>query len=224
MIRSGMIQIVTERPPPCPAKYVTNHQLRPWNRRSGSRSVALQAGRTASHPELVLFKTWAELQEYALYDPAGQDLAALVEVIDGHGIDVVLDAIRRLHDEADAEVTVSTAHKAKGREWRSVRIAGDFEPSPSDERNLEGVPIPRPIGPEEARLAYVAVTRARDRLDLGGLSWIETHPDGRPGPGVAAPAAAAAVQAPVNHFDLPATSPLAAQPSPWGRLGPPPAL
>lgn len=32
----------------------------------------------------------------------------------------------------------------------------------------------------EARLAYVAVTRARDQLDLGGLPWVNNHPDGTP--------------------------------------------
>ncbi|MFD6725904.1 hypothetical protein ACFWEZ_38140, partial [Streptomyces sp. NPDC060131] len=35
-----------------------------------------------------------------------------------------------------------------------------------------------PVEDAEARLAYVAVTRARHRLDLGGLSWIRDHPDG----------------------------------------------
>lgn len=35
-----------------------------------------------------------------------------------------------------------------------------------------------PIDDAEARLAYVAVTRTRQRLDLGGLSWIHDHPDG----------------------------------------------
>jgi hypothetical protein len=42
---------------------------------------------------------------------------------------------------------VSTAHKAKGREWNAVKLAGDFaemQPSPS-----------------ETRLRYVAYTRAR---------------------------------------------------------------
>ena len=36
-----------------------------------------------------------------------------------------------------------------------------------------------PIDDAEARLAYVAVTRARHRLDMGGLSWIDDHPDGQ---------------------------------------------
>ncbi|QDN74661.1 hypothetical protein FNV64_02075 [Streptomyces sp. S1A1-7] len=41
----------------------------------------------------------------------------------------------------------------------------------------------RPIGDEEARLAYVAVTRTCRRLDRRGLTWINQHPDGCGEPG-----------------------------------------
>jgi hypothetical protein len=141
----------------------------------------LKEGRRTTHPELLLFSTWGEVQDYAEYDPDGRDLLPLVEVIDEHGVDVVLDTLAQLSDETAAEVTVSTIHKAKGREWSTVRIAEDF-PEPQDPDNLdaEGEPLPGPIDPGEARLAYVAVTRAQHRLDLGGLSWINRHPDGNP--------------------------------------------
>jgi len=138
----------------------------------------LKAGRPAHHPELMLFKTWEELEDYAENDPDGSDLASLVAVINEHGADEVLAAVANLTDEKWAEVTVSTAHKAKGREWNTVRIFGDFLP-PADDCDGPGEPVPGPIDDDEARLAYVAVTRARHRLDLGGLSWIETHPDGK---------------------------------------------
>lgn len=141
----------------------------------------LKEGRRTTHPELLLFSTWGEVQDYAEYDPDGRDLLPLVEVIDEHGVDVVLDTLGHLSDEASAEVTVSTVHKAKGREWSSVRIAGDFpEPQDPDNCDPEGEPLPGPIDPGEARLAYVAITRAQHRLDLGGLSWINRHPDGNP--------------------------------------------
>jgi superfamily I DNA/RNA helicase len=141
----------------------------------------LKEGRQTTHPELVLFPDWGTVQEYAAHDPAGGDLQPLVDLVDRHGTEAILAAIDQLTDENAAEVTVSTAHKAKGREWHSVRIADDFSPpKDTDQRDEQGNPVPEPIDGAEARLAYVAVTRARHQLDRGGLSWIDDHPDGRP--------------------------------------------
>lgn len=139
----------------------------------------LKSGRRTSHPELLLFPTWGDLQDYAGNDPAGGDLQPLVDLVDTHGTDTILNAVQRLDSEDTADVTVSTAHKAKGRQWGSVRIADDFTPPrDSDEKDASGRPVPGPIDEAEARLAYVAITRARHQLDLGGLSWINQHPDG----------------------------------------------
>ncbi|MGW8764292.1 UvrD-helicase domain-containing protein [Streptomyces sp. NPDC055815] len=139
----------------------------------------LQEGRSTNHPELVLFPTWGAVQDYAAYDPSGRDLQPLVDLVDTHGVPAILAAVSRLTQEQHAQVTVSTAHKAKGREWARVQIADDFPPpKDTDAKDASGHLIPGPIDPGEARLAYVAVTRARRRLDRGGLSWIEHHPDG----------------------------------------------
>ncbi|MFE4917268.1 DNA helicase, partial [Streptomyces sp. NPDC056652] len=63
------------------------------------------------------------------------------------------------------------------REWARVKIADDFTPpKDSDQLDDTGRAVPGPIDDGEARLAYVAVTRTRHRLDIGGLSWIEDHP------------------------------------------------
>ncbi|MFC8230633.1 UvrD-helicase domain-containing protein [Streptomyces sp. NPDC057287] len=135
-------------------------------------------GRRTHHPELVLFTTWNELRNYAELDPAGADLQPFANLIADHGPDAILDAVERLVLEPHAQVTVSTAHKAKGREWPHVRIAPDFTPPPdTNERDVTGRPVPAPVNPDEARLAYVAVTRARHHLDPMGLAWIAEHPD-----------------------------------------------
>lgn len=52
--------------------------------------------------------------------------------------------------EAASDVTISTCHTAKGREWDHVRIAEDFAP-----------PDTRAMSSDELMLAYVACTRAR---------------------------------------------------------------
>lgn len=112
-----------------------------------------------------------------------------MELVDEHGTRALLRALQQLSPEESAEVTVSTAHRAKGREWASVRIADDFAgPDDLGELGEDGTPLPGPIDLDEARLAYVAVTRARSLLDIGGLSWINGHPAGAPRPGDGDPA------------------------------------
>ncbi|MGY3206295.1 UvrD-helicase domain-containing protein [Streptomyces sp. TE5632] len=140
----------------------------------------LKEGRRTHHPELLLFPSWGDLQDYAAHDPAGRDLQPLVNLVDTHGTEAILTAVDRLVSEPYAQITVSTAHKAKGREWARVLIADDFA-RPKDSAAGEPTRLPAPsdsIDDAEARLAYVAVTRTRHRLDLGGLSWIHDHPDG----------------------------------------------
>lgn len=138
----------------------------------------LIGGRRTHHPELLLFTTWNELRDYAELDPAGADLQPFANLVEEHGPDAILHAVDRLVPEDQAQVTVSTAHKAKGREWAHVRIAPDFTPPPdTDEVDATGRPVPGPVNESEARLAYVAVTRARHHLDHAGLAWIDQHPD-----------------------------------------------
>jgi AAA domain/UvrD-like helicase C-terminal domain len=130
----------------------------------------LKAGRRTSHPELFLFRNWGEVQEYAEHDTAGQDLRAIVQLIDMHGPETIISAVERLSPEDLARVTVTTAHKAKGREWPSVRIGPGFDQPPVDDDGRQ-----RPLSTAEARLIYVAVTRARVLLDPAGIAWADEY-------------------------------------------------
>ncbi|MCD0451756.1 ATP-dependent helicase [Actinocorallia sp. API 0066] len=136
----------------------------------------LKAGKRTSHPELFLFSSWAEVQEYVQLDTAGADLKATVDLVDTYGPDTILQAVQRLAPEYRAKVTVSTAHKAKGREWDTVRIGRGFDPPAGD-----GDGPGRELNPAEARLIYVAVSRARHRLDPDGVAWIDAYEQRRAG-------------------------------------------
>jgi hypothetical protein len=104
-------------------------------------------------------------------DDAGSDLKVLVKLIDTHGPDRIIAACDALAgSERSADVVISTAHKAKGREWPTVRIGSDFHPPSPDPDDPQGrILVPR----EEAMLAYVAVTRAQETLDNDGLAWVK---------------------------------------------------
>ncbi|MFJ5803694.1 UvrD-helicase domain-containing protein [Streptomyces decoyicus] len=136
--------------------------------RIAQAAIDLQAGRRTSHHELFLFSSWGEVQEYAEQDSAAAGLKAIVELVDTYGPQQIIAAVNRMVDEDQARVVVSTVHKAKGREWNRVRVGDGFTP-PADE------PGPRGLHPAEARLIYVAVTRARQELDTTGIQWAEAQ-------------------------------------------------
>ena len=133
-------------------------------------AVSLKAGAGTTHPELMAFENWGQLQEYVEHDAAGSDLKVFVGLVDRLGAEVILSVCERLVPEARAHVTISTAHKSKGREWSTVRIASDFK-VPGDDDTGRRKPIPRP----DMMLAYVTVTRAKQVLDRGGLAWIDDY-------------------------------------------------
>ena len=112
----------------------------------------LQEEGRCDHRELGCFESWRSVQEYVDNDPLGSELKLLVNLVDKFGAETIQEALDDMISEDRADVVVSTAHKAKGREWNRVRLAPDF-PELAD------------CTPEEFRLFYVAVTRARFVVD-----------------------------------------------------------
>jgi hypothetical protein len=119
----------------------------------------LMNGETSSHPDLAAFKTYSDLIEYVEGDE-GADLRVMVKMITTYGVEAILSVCASSVNEDSADVIVSTAHKAKGREWDRVKIANDFAPRSEDGE------ISRP----EMMLLYVSVTRAKLVLDNSTLA------------------------------------------------------
>lgn len=117
----------------------------------------LQAVGRTSHPDLFCFDSWQEVQAYTVSEESGGDLNLMVRLVDNFGVAEIQKAIRQMPNEDRAEVVISTAHKAKGREWESVQLGPDF-PAQADS------------SVDDLRLLYVAVTRAKVVLDDTALS------------------------------------------------------
>lgn len=122
----------------------------------------LMQGKKTEHEELIAFPTWGDAVQHANTSD-GKDIKVMVNLIETYGCPAILDVCAASVSEAKADLIVSTAHKAKGREWDTVRIANDF-------RCPEEGETPRR---DELMLMYVAVTRAKLGLDRSGVAWID---------------------------------------------------
>ncbi|RIR12967.1 UvrD-helicase domain-containing protein [Mycobacteroides abscessus] len=132
----------------------------------------LQTTGQTDHRELYVFNSWKMLQEFVENDAGGRDLKPFVDMVDKHGVAAIRGAVRALVPQDQADTVVSTAHKSKGRQWNTVKIADDFP----EENNAR----PGNSRETDAMIAYVSVTRARTCLDRGGLAWIDRHFPPRP--------------------------------------------
>lgn len=120
----------------------------------------LKNGRPSDVPELFGFANWSEVEEL-VDDGEADNLMTLVNLVRTHGERHLMWALRRTEaDENSADVVISTAFKAKGREWDKVRLTNDFLPSLSQ---AEGETV---IDPGEARVFYVALTRGRLAVEV----------------------------------------------------------
>lgn len=123
----------------------------------------LMIGKATTHPELCAFKSWDEVLEYVQTDD-GRDLRVMVKMVQDHGVQAILDICDDTTTEAKADVIVSTAHKAKGRQWGAVKIGGDFKVQTEEDQGISRA---------ELMLMYVAVTRAQTALDPGILAQVQ---------------------------------------------------
>ena len=120
----------------------------------------VKQGQPAQSPELVGFGGWKDVMSFST-QPEGEGLRPLVNLVQEHGESRMLRALSGCEaSEVTAQVVCSTAHRAKGREWNYVHLDADFE---------TGFVRAARLGPaqstvalaSEARLLYVALTRAR---------------------------------------------------------------
>ena len=137
----------------------------------------MRRGRTTWPAELQAIRKWYEpLLEYKYDNPEVRlpDIAQLEQIAAGYEsrrqflTDLALDppdgpeTLSSGSAEDDDTTILSTMHSAKGQEWRIVRILNVVDgciPSDMATRTPDEIE-------EERRLLYVAMTRAKDELDL----------------------------------------------------------
>ncbi|MDO6499595.1 UvrD-helicase domain-containing protein [Photobacterium sanguinicancri] len=113
-------------------------------------------GRRSKHPDFAPFIDWFEVVDFSKTDE-GIHLRTMVNLVEQYSVPLLLDLMFRVQSmsESNADIVVSTAHQAKGREWDIVKLADDFRGQGHSK-----------YSEEEGRLLYVAATRAKNILDI----------------------------------------------------------
>jgi len=128
-------------------------------------AFALSIGRLAQvrDERLRIFPSWKEACLAAKND---KELAGIVKLVRSHGDtipQIARDIRKHRVEEPQARVVLTSAHRAKGREWDFVKVEDDFASMPSESRTMVA-DLLFPV--EEVNLLYVAVTRARRVLEI----------------------------------------------------------
>lgn len=131
--------------------------------------------------QIAFFKDFESLCRFS-EDRLDAELMARVKIVDFYGTQIPahIESIRKAVTAArHAQVTIITAHKAKGLEWDNVMLANDFASLYDDQNDGSLLPVStgnadedkklgykRTINRDEINLIYVAATRAKRRLKL----------------------------------------------------------
>lgn len=120
-------------------------------------SLALFVGdtRNVKHEDIVPFNTWYELKTEG---KASGELTRLAKIVEDGEAKRYINILESHYNTNNPDITLTSAHKSKGREWDIVLLADDF-PSCYDEKG-------KWVGldDQERNLLYVAATRAKSLL------------------------------------------------------------
>lgn len=124
----------------------------------------LKKGIPSELPEFYGFSNWNDVLQHVEQEQ-DEALRLLVKLVTQYGEDRLLMALRNcVATEDEAQIIVSTAHKAKGREWDVVQVERDFDAAFTVQDQPEG--ISKWDLEAEGRLFYVAMTRAKSAVQL----------------------------------------------------------
>ena len=125
----------------------------------------LKEGRQSTVPDFFGFDRWEDIVEFAK-SGEGDHLLTFVKLVESRGERQLMWALNHTVDEEMSDVVVSTAHKAKGREWNEVRLMDDFLRSKPRRAMTDEKSGQNGHDFAELRLFYVALTRAKLGIDV----------------------------------------------------------
>jgi hypothetical protein len=120
-----------------------------------------------THPAFETYASWDDLKEASKED-GGEALRPFVRLVEQHTTQVPY-VVAKLRDncverETDADAVLSTVHRFKGEEANRVVLAADYRKFSYERKETKTGTFDE----GEANIAYVAVTRAREELWMGG--------------------------------------------------------
>jgi hypothetical protein len=108
------------------------------------------------HPTIMQYSSFDELVVASEEDA---ELKTALKIVGENDVFKLVKKLEELETRSKADIILTTAHKAKGKEWDSVVVADDF-PLTKDFDCLSK------LNQAEINLLYVAVTRAKYNLQL----------------------------------------------------------
>jgi hypothetical protein len=123
----------------------------------------LKNGNQSTVADFFCFDKWEQVVEFTK-SGEGDHLLTFVNLVENRGERQLMWALNRTVDDEQSDVVISTAHKAKGREWNTVRLMDDFMRTLRDKTQAKGGANGH--DPAEVRLLYVALTRAKQGVDV----------------------------------------------------------
>jgi hypothetical protein len=114
------------------------------------------------HERIMPFAKWEDMIEEGQYD---REIGRLVKIIKDGKAQNIINVLTNYKPPLNALITMTTAHKSKGREWKQVRLEDDF-PSHLKGNTKDKTITWVGLSESEQNILYVAVTRAIDFLEI----------------------------------------------------------
>lgn len=111
--------------------------------------------KSVKHEDIIPYNTWHEMKTES---KSKGELVRLIDIVERGDALHYIDVLHKHYNIPTPDITLTSAHKSKGREWEQVVLAEDFPPCYNKKGEWVG------LDNQERNLLYVAVTRAKKAL------------------------------------------------------------